>query len=355
MLRRMADELLLLSDPRLLAHDPGADHPESPARLAALLDAFAAAPIARATYQPQIPAPAADEAILRVHTPAHLAALAALRGQSRTIGTDTIIGPQSAELARLAAGAGVAAIDALYAPAPSPRRAFVLVRPPGHHAKRERMMGFCLLNNLAIAAEHARAAHGAQRVLIVDWDVHHGNGTEDIFWDRRDTLVFDSHQSPLYPGTGELDRVGGGAARGHTVNLPLPAGTGDGDLLAYYRALLVPIADAFRPDLILVSAGFDGHRADPLGGLELSERGYAALSGLVRELADRHAGGRLAFFLEGGYDLPALTACARACAEVLAGADPPADPAPSARARALIDVFRVHHALFWPQLRAAGA
>jgi acetoin utilization deacetylase AcuC-like enzyme len=351
----MADELLLLSDPRLLAHDPGADHPESPARLAALLDAFTAAPIAHAALQRQIHAPAADDAILRVHTPAHLAALADLRGQRRAIASDTVICPDSADLARLAAGAGVAAIDALYAPAPAPRRAFVLVRPPGHHAKRARMMGFCLLNNLAIAAEHARAVHGAQRVLIVDWDVHHGNGTEDIFWERRDTLVFDSHQSPLYPGTGELDRVGGGDARGYTLNLPLPAGAGDGDLLAYYRALLVPVADAFRPDLILVSAGFDGHRDDPLGGLELSEHGYAALTGLVRELADRHAGGRLALFLEGGYDIPALVASARACAEVLAGAQAPADPPPSERARALIDIFRAHHALFWPQLRRPGA
>ena len=344
----MPDALLLVSDPRMLAHDPGPDHPESSARLRAVVEALRREPIAGARWMEGVE-PVSDAAALRVHTPEHLAALEALRGRSGPISPDTAISAESAAAARLAAGAGVAALRAIYSG--EARAALVLTRPPGHHAKAQRMMGFCLLNNVAIAAAYARAELGAERVLIIDWDVHHGNGTEAIFWERRDVLVFDSHQSPLYPGTGEMDRVGGGEARGFQVNVPVPAGTSDGELLAIYRGLLGPIAAAYQPDLVLVSAGFDGHQRDPLGGLALSERGFAGLCGLAQELAARYAGGRIALFLEGGYDLEALAASARACAEVLAGAAPPADPPTSARAEGLLGVFRAHHGLFWPGLR----
>lgn len=344
----MAAPLLLVTDPRMLDHDPGADHPESPARLAAITRALRERPIAGAEWA--APEPAREADLLRVHTPAHLAALTRLRGHQGPVGPDTAVSPESVDAALLAAGAGVTALRAIHRG--DARSAFVLARPPGHHAKRQRMMGFCLLNNLAVAAAFAREELGAQRVLVVDWDVHHGNGTEEIFYERRDVLVFDSHQSPLYPGTGEMDRVGGGDARGYQVNLPVPAGTGDGDLVALYRGLLEPIAHAYRPDLVLVSAGFDGHRQDPLGGLDLSERGFAALCGIVRGIAERHAGGRLVLFLEGGYDLPALAASAHATAAVLAGAAPPEDPPPGPLAARLLPVFRAHHGLFWPTLRA---
>ena len=198
------------------------------------------------------------------------------------------------------------------------RNAFAVVRPPGHHAEPDQAMGFCLLNNAAIAAEAARRA-GAARVLIVDWDVHHGNGTQDIFAARDDVLYMSVHQYPFYPGTGAAREVGGGAGRGATVNCPLPGGQGDADYGVVFHDLFLPAARAFRPDLVIVSAGFDAHARDPLAGMRVSERGFAAMASVLAELADEACGGRLALMLEGGYDLAALTASVRATLEVMAG------------------------------------
>ncbi|MEZ4450532.1 MAG: histone deacetylase [Nannocystaceae bacterium] len=338
--------LLLLDDPLYLSHEPGGGHPESSGRLRAIQARLAASPIAGA--RAVIPAPAPREAIARVHSPGHLDALDALRGEARWVTPDTGVSAGSVPAIESAAGAAIAAVDAVVKG--EARRAFALVRPPGHHAKRDRMMGFCFVNNIAVAAAHARAVHGLTRVLIVDWDVHHGNGTESIFFTDPGVLVFDSHQSPLYPGTGELDSAGAGEGRGYTVNLPLPAETGDGDLLGLYRELLTPIAEAFRPELILVSAGFDGHRDDPLGGFALTDEGFAGLCGLVTALADRLCGGRLCLFLEGGYDHDALARSVHACGEVLVGRAPPPAPAMSARGEGLLKIFREFHRRRWPTL-----
>jgi acetoin utilization deacetylase AcuC-like enzyme len=194
-------------------------------------------------------------------------------------------------------------------------------------------MGFCLFNNVAVAAAEAHA-RGVERVLCVDWDVHHGNGTQRSFWSSKELLFVSTHQWPLYPGTGRESEIGEAEGAGYTINVPLPAGCGDADYAAVFRDLLLPVATAYRPELVLVSAGFDAHRADPLGGMQLTADGFAALCGAVKEISDRHCPGKLVLTLEGGYDLTGLADSVRACVEVLAlGGAPPlkADAGPGAR------------------------
>jgi acetoin utilization deacetylase AcuC-like enzyme len=198
------------------------------------------------------------------------------------------------------------------------RNAFALVRPPGHHAEQAQAMGFCLINNVAVAAAAARRL-GAERVLIVDWDVHHGNGTQNIFAARRDVLYMSAHQFPFYPGTGASGEVGTGAGKGFTVNAALPGGQDDSDYGVVFHDLFLPAARAFAPDLVLVSAGFDPHERDPLADMQVTERGFAAMCSALAQLADETCGGKLALVLEGGYDLSALTTSVRACLEVLGG------------------------------------
>jgi acetoin utilization deacetylase AcuC-like enzyme len=208
-------------------------------------------------------------------------------------------------------------------------------------------MGFCLFNNIAIAATHARAAHGKQRVVIIDWDVHHGNGTESIFYDTDDVLFFSVHQAPLYPGTGESRASGTGAGLGYTVNVPLQAGAGDGDYLRVFREIILPIAEQYEPDIVLVSAGFDAHRDDPLGGMELTEAGFATLCALVRGLAAARKC-PLMLSLEGGYDLAGLAKSVHACIDVLTGDEPPAiDTAVSERAEADMRAAIARQREFW--------
>ena len=183
---------------------------------------------------------------------------------------------------------------------------FTLVRPPGHHALRDRGMGFCLFNTVAIGARYLQKAHGARRVAIVDWDVHHGNGSQDAFYDDPSVLFLSTHQYPYYPGTGAVDEVGSGKGEGYTVNVPLPAGCGDAEYLAVFREIIVPAIERYEPDWLLVSAGFDSHRDDPLGAMNVTERGFGVMADALLELARRHTGGKIAFLLEGGYDLSAL-------------------------------------------------
>jgi len=361
------DDLLVFADDRLLEHAPPCAHPESPTRLREILACLREPGTPRTPRTPGTPGtprkrralswrtlePAPREALLRVHDKALLARLDALRDQDTDVwlSADTAISAGSVPAIELAAGAGILAVDALYRG--EAKRAVCLTRPPGHHAKADRMMGACFLNNIAVAAAHARAHHGAERVMIVDWDVHHGNGTEAIFFADPDVLVVDSHQSPLYPDTGEMNSLGRDSAFGKTVNLPLPAGTGDGDLVGIYSAILPTLVASFEPELLLVSAGFDGHADDPVGGFELSENGYASLTALLRDLADRHCDGRLILLLEGGYN-PTMTARSlSACVDILLGADAPPTPAMSPRGAALLSVFRSHHGLYWPLLRGA--
>jgi len=290
----------LYTHPVYLEHLTPAGHPERPDRLRAIqrvLDDEAFAALDR------VEAPMGDErTILYAHPQAHLDRVRAAipREGLTTIDADTVASPKSWQAALTAVGAANAAIDDVFA-----KRAdnvFVASRPPGHHAEKTTAMGFCLFNNAAIAARHAQRKHGAERVAIVDWDVHHGNGTQDIFWDDPTVLYCSTHQMPLYPGTGARNETGAG----NIVNAPLAPGTG-GDLFRdAFRSRVLPALDDFRPDLIVVSAGFDAHRRDPLAEINLDEGDFDWATGKLMESAARHGAGRLVSLLEGGYDLQGL-------------------------------------------------
>jgi acetoin utilization deacetylase AcuC-like enzyme len=305
---------LVLTDRRFLAHSAGVGHPESPARLRAILSDLERAPPEGAVFETPRAATAAE--IDAVHAPAHRARLQALAGARARIDTDTAMSEESFDVALLAAGAAVGAVEAVWSG--RAESAFALVRPPGHHAEAAQAMGFCLFNNAAIAAEAGRRL-GARRVLVLDWDVHHGNGTQHIFEDRDDVLYMSSHQYPFYPGTGAPTEVGGGAGRGFTVNCALPAGQRDADYGVVFHDLFLPAARAFAPDLVVVSAGFDPHERDPLADMRVTERGFAAMATAMSDLAREACGGKLVLLLEGGYDLAALPASVRACLEVMSG------------------------------------
>lgn len=328
----MPHDTLLIFDDAMTGHDQGPNHPESPARLRAIRERLEAASLPGVRWSR--PTPARREHLLRVHAPDFVDFVDAARGQYTALDDDVAASPATVDCAYLAAGAAVDAVDAVVRGAA--KRAFALVRPPGHHAERAQAMGFCVFGNIAVAAAHAREAHGLERVLVIDWDVHHGNGTQHIFEARSDVLVFNTHQSPWYPGTGAVEEVGRGEGRGYTVNVPLPGGLGDADYAAVYRDLLAPIAAQYRPDLVLVSAGFDPHRDDPLGDMKVTDDGFAHLCGAVCELADRHAGGRVALLLEGGYDLAGLASSVLGCVRVLTGDTPPGAGAASARGEAAL-------------------
>jgi acetoin utilization deacetylase AcuC-like enzyme len=289
-----------------LDHDPGGWHPECPDRLRAVLRALEApefAPLLREDAPP-----ASLEQLTRVHGPAYVVSILETRpapGEIAPLDADTVMSSGSAEAARHAAGGAAAAVDAVMEG--WARAAFVAVRPPGHHAEPGRAMGFCLFNNAAIAAQQARARWGVRRVAVVDFDVHHGNGTEAAFAADPELFYASSHQYPCYPGTG--------AARGiadHIVNIPLPPGSDGGDFRAAWETTILPALDAFAPELLIVSAGFDAHHADPLAELRLTERDFAWVSERLVACADTHAGGRIVSVLEGGYNLAALAASAAA-------------------------------------------
>jgi len=307
-------QTLLLTDALFLQHDPGPEHPECPARLERILSLLESQPIPGT--ERRAPRPATDEELAAVHSPRLLEALKGLRGTSTSLDPDTALSPDSYDAAVLAAGASVQAVQEVMAG--RARNAFALVRPPGHHAEPDQAMGFCLLNNAAIAAEAARR-EGAQRVLVFDWDVHHGNGTQAAFWTRRDVLYMSAHQFPYYPGTGAPTEIGEGEGVGYTVNCGLPGGSTDADYGAICERLFLPVARAYRPDLVIISAGFDAHREDPIGGMVVTERGFAAMCTAFQALAREFCGGRLVLLLEGGYSLEGLSRSVHACVEVMAG------------------------------------
>ena len=287
----------VIEDARYLEHRGPPGHPERPERLAAVARALDAV---RPALTP-LPARSADDAeILRVHERALLEQVArAVAAAPAKLDPDTFVAAQSLAAARLAAGA---AIDLAAAVARgSVRSGLAAVRPPGHHAETGRAMGFCLFNNVAIAARALQAEHGVGKLLVLDWDVHHGNGTQQAFEADPSVLYFSMHQFPYYPGTGSFGEIGVGRGEGATVNVPLPAGAGDAEYVGVMQRVLAPVVLGFRPELILVSAGFDAHRDDPLAAMNVSGAGFAAMSGIVRSLADEVCGGRLAFVLEGGY------------------------------------------------------
>jgi len=296
----------LVLDPVFETHDTGRGHPERPARLQAVRAAIEAAGLDE-RFEP-VALESADDSLLRLaHDAEHVSRVdgAFARGERLLDSMDTVIGSESSRVARLAAGSLVALCRRTARGELS--GGFAAIRPPGHHAERDVAMGFCLFNNVAVAARYLREHEGVERVLVVDWDVHHGNGTQHILEEDGSVFYFSLHQSPLYPGTGARHERGRGPGEGATLNCPLPPGTGDAGFLAALRDDLVPAADRFRPQFVLVSAGFDAHRADPLAQLEVSTAAYGEATRILLDLARRHAGGKLVSALEGGYDLDALS------------------------------------------------
>jgi len=308
----------LVLDAGFRLHDTGRGHPECPARLDAIEAALERQGLLE-RLQRIAARPISDPELLRCHSQAYLHSVRrdVAYGRSELSTGDTAIGDHSEDVARLAAGGALAAVEAVLEG--RVRNAFAALRPPGHHAEAERGMGFCLFNNVALAARHAQAACGLERVLIVDWDVHHGNGTQAIFWRDPSVLFVSVHEWGNYPGSGAASERGEGAGAGTTLNCPLPAGSEGDAVLEALAAALLPAADRFRPELVLVSAGFDGHRNDPLGHFRLISADFARLTELCLDVANTHAGGRLVSLLEGGYNLAALgESCAAHVAALLA-------------------------------------
>ena len=319
-------------------------HPERPQRAEVLLGV--AAELGTKGCDVVDAGPASDEAILRVHDRDYLTLLAETAGRPVALDPDTFTSPETYAVARLAAGAAVAAVDHVL-DAGRGARAFALVRPPGHHAERGRAMGFCFLNNIAVAAAHARA-RGLTRVAIVDYDVHHGNGTQASFYDDPSVLFVSSHQFPYYPGTGSAAETGSGAGRGFTVNLPLEAGATGADYSRVFAAVALPILRQFNPNLVLISAGFDAHADDPLGGMRLDSGDFAALTAAIASVADACSDGRMVAVTEGGYDLRALAESTSAVSGVLAGGEaPPFRGSESPRGDATVKAVVPHLREYW--------
>ncbi|MCA0271237.1 MAG: histone deacetylase family protein [Proteobacteria bacterium] len=302
---------LLFTHESGLAHVSPLGHPERAERLEAITAALAGPGFAALARRA---APLADEAeVLRCHAPEHLAGIKAARPERgwSQIDADTYMSPGSWEAALRAIGGAEAAVDAVLSGEAA--NAFVAMRPPGHHAERDRAMGFCLFGTVSVAARYALDHHGLARVAVLDFDVHHGNGTQDLLWDEPRAVFVSSQQIPLYPGSGHADETG---AHGQIVNLPLRPGSGGAEMRAAWRPALARVAD-FAPDLILISAGFDAHRDDPLGGLNWTEDDFAWITGAICDLAAKTCGGRVVSCLEGGYDLDALAASVAAHVTVL--------------------------------------
>jgi len=327
----------LITSPRFEEHVTPPGHPERMER-AHVFDA-AAARWAERGVQCSDPRPVTREELLRVHSAEYLETIAASEGRAVMLDPDTFTSPESVEIAGLAAGATVQAAEHALARNES---AFALVRPPGHHAERDRAMGFCLYNNVAVAAAHALAAGGKSRIAIVDIDVHHGNGTQWMFYGDPRVLYFSTHQFPFYPGTGAADEIGTGEGRGFTFNVPLEMGATDADYDLVYRSGIVPVLCEFGPDLVLVSAGFDAHERDPLASMRVSTAGYAAI---VRQLVASAKNGAIAFVTEGGYDLSALAECLDASFEVLSSGVRSEDSAPIAAGQSRTNTARAERAL----------
>jgi acetoin utilization deacetylase AcuC-like enzyme len=345
--------LALIKDDRYMEHDPGAGHPESPDRLRVIHELIDR----EFSGLPLIPPRLATESELAlVHNPFYIKTVANTEGKIHAqLDPDTGLSARSFEIARLAAGGLLQGVDTLLAhdPGPlTPRSIFAFVRPPGHHAEPDRGMGFCLFNNVAIAARYARQTYGLKRILIVDWDLHHGNGTQLAFYDDPAVLFFSSHQYPYYPGSGGFNESGSGKGEGFTVNAPFPTGFGDAEYLSVYARILEPIALDYMPELILVSAGFDPFAQDPLGGMNVTGEGFGALAGLVQDIAHRTCGGRVLITLEGGYHPEGLRSGVRAVLQTLLGRPAPAPKnAPSADVEGVIERIIGVHKKYWKSLR----
>ncbi len=314
----------LAADEISLEHETGSRHPERPERFSAVLDSLGSAGLTETLYA--IPSRQAVEDELALCHSREYIALARrdiVSGAHHLSTGDTTVGARSYDVALSAAGGVLAAVDVVMTA--KVRNAFCVQRPPGHHATAERGMGFCIFNNVAVAARYAQQKHGLDRVLIADWDVHHGNGTQDIFYEDTSVLFFSTHQSPWYPGTGMPGETGSGAAQGTTINCPFPSGAGREEILGAFRAKLLGAARDFRPDLVFISAGFDSRLGDPLGEFTLSDEDFSELTSLMMEIADVSCGGRLVSVLEGGYNLEGLASAAAAHVRTLTEASAPPD------------------------------
>src|SRR5574341_476657 len=348
----MMSSLAIIKDDRYLEHNPGEGHPESPDRLRVihgLIDAeFKDLPL----IPPRL---ATEDELALVHEPHYIRTVANTEGlPSSRLDLDTGLSARSYEIARLAAGGLLEAVDVLFNPQPeirNPKSIFAFVRPPGHHAEPDRGMGFCLFNNIAIAAEYAKKKHGLKKVLIVDWDLHHGNGTQRAFYDDPGVLFFSSHQFPYYPGTGDFDQVGSGKGEGFTVNAPFPSGFGDAEYIAVYERILKPLALEYKPELVLVSAGFDPYVKDPLGGMAVTGPGFGALASIVREIADQTCDGKVLLTLEGGYNPEGLREGVRAVLQAFI--NPPVEPSPvsAPAAERVIDRIMAIQKKYWKSLQ----
>lgn len=292
-------------------------YPEHPGRLSAIKKYLDENPVPGTSFMSG--SSATYEQLSRVHTASYLDHIFSFEGKSAWLDSDTTaVSPDSIKAATAAAGNAIAAVESVFRE--KGQSAFALVRPPGHHAEPVRARGFCLLNNIAVAAAHAQAKLNCERILIVDWDAHHGNGTQEIFWADPDVLFFDTHcAAPFYPGSGHLDEVGAGLGEGYTINVPLPETVGDVAFEKAFRDILIPAANHFKPDLVMVSAGFDPHHNDM--AMNLTYNGFKNITKIVQGIADQHCDGRLVLVLEGGYNLTSLARGVHAVLEVLAGGD----------------------------------
>ncbi|MEO8971439.1 MAG: histone deacetylase [Ktedonobacteraceae bacterium] len=325
----------LIYDPIFMEHLTPRMHPERPQRVEAAIKTIEALGwLEREGLVQLAPRAASVDELAAVHEPAYIQAVEEMSQlvaaeeehggrRSRYFAPETYVSARTYEAALKAAGAPLTAIDALMNGEID--NAFCLVRPPGHHALPDEAMGFCLFNNVAVAAQYAIERHGLERVMIIDYDVHHGNGTQDIFYEDPRVLYFSIHQAPFYPGTGLSDERGEGEGLGTTINVPLPATTGFHIYDAVFRQVMAHAADRFDPQLILVSAGFDAHWNDPLGEMNISTAGFAKLNQFIIELAGRLCNGKLVMVLEGGYDLDAVAGCVATCVNLLLGDDAAVD------------------------------
>ena len=302
----------LLADSVTKEHDTGRGHPERPERFDAAFNALK--DLHLAPIEPRV---AHEDELALCHSREYIRLVEReiMTGFHELSTGDTVICPRSLDAALRATGGVLNAVDGVFAK--RVRNAFCIVRPPGHHATPTRGMGFCLFNNIAIGARYAQQKHGAGRVLIADWDVHHGNGTQDIFYTDGSVFFFSTHQHPWYPGTGLPDETGEGKGAGMIMNCPFPAGSGRKEILGAFQDKLMPAADKIKPELVLISAGFDSRVDDPLGNFLLSDADFADLTHVMLEIADKHAGGRLVSVLEGGYNLIGLASAARAHVQAL--------------------------------------
>jgi acetoin utilization deacetylase AcuC-like enzyme len=290
---------------RFLDHDTGPGHPERPDRLKAIETHLKETNLWTKLQHVMIDH-ASEEWILKVHTPQHVKFIreACQRGMTVLDQGDTHACKESYEIALLAAGGVMAGIDAVVNNLLT--NVFCAVRPPGHHAERNAVMGFCLFNNVAVGARYAQLCHDVERVAIIDWDVHHGNGTQDIFYDDKSVFYFSTHQYPFYPGTGSRSERGTGEGDGYTLNIPMRAGCGEPEYLEAFTKEIVPVLDGYRPDLIIISAGFDAHKDDPLANINLTEESFARMTSILIEAANKYCNGRIVSVLEGGYNLQSL-------------------------------------------------